>query len=290
MSEIRGLYVANVTPLRGHGAVDANAYVAHAEWLKQHGVDGFVLFGTTGEGPLIADREKLSVLERFFEHHLGPRTIVTLAQPALPEALTFVRAVNDLPAQALLVLPPYYFKPVADDGLRRYYHAIVDASRHPVIVYHIPKYAVAVPVEVVAALRVWGVKDSGDDPAYAEAIHAAHKGVLLGTEEGLWPRLAAGATGMISDLGNIVPDLVVAIDRLAHEKREVEGRELGELLEQIRAKVNEHGLAALKAIAHTRSKIAMGSVRPPLLSVPADYDPGAVLELAADYRPPSRAF
>jgi len=123
------------------------------------------------------------------------------------------------------VLPPYYFRPVPAHGLRVFYERVLAATRHPVVVYHIPKYAVPVPAELVTSLPVWGVKDSGGEAGYAEAVHAAGKGVLVGTEDDLPARLLT-AHGSISALANIVPEQVVALYRHVRDGRSAEAAAL----------------------------------------------------------------
>ena len=99
--------------------------------------------------------------------------------------MALLEHLNDLPVTAVLVLPPYYFKPVEVEGLRRYYERVLEVSRHPVLAYHIPKYAVPVPAELVTSLPLWGVKNSAGDPESSAAVRAAGQGVLLGSEDDL---------------------------------------------------------------------------------------------------------
>ncbi|HEX6710462.1 MAG TPA: dihydrodipicolinate synthase family protein, partial [Rubrobacter sp.] len=206
MQRIEGVYVANVTPFKEDGslAVDAGAYLDHVSWLAEMGVQGVVPFGTNGEGPSVTLGEKLRVLEMLFERGLRTQIIPAVMQNNLPETLEMLHALEDYPATAVLVLPPYYFKPVEPEGMVRFYEPVLGATSHPLIVYHIPKYAVPVPAEVVRELPVWGVKDSGAEEGYAEAVLAGDKGVLLGTEDDLWRRLGTGAPGVISALANFI--------------------------------------------------------------------------------------
>jgi dihydrodipicolinate synthase/N-acetylneuraminate lyase len=112
-------------------------------------------------------------------------------------------------------LPPYYFKPAAAEGLKRFFESVLEATHHPVILYHIPKYAV--PEEVVEGLPVWGVKDSGGEPGYAEAVPRSGKGVLIGTEDDLCQRLNLGAQGVISALANFIPEEILEMSRRVDE-------------------------------------------------------------------------
>jgi len=280
MREIEGVYVANVTPFREDSlAVDDGAYIEHVSWLAGMGVRGVVPFGTNGEGPSVTLGEKLRVLDALFGRGIETQIIPAVMQNNLPDTLEMLRALEDYPATAVLVLPPYYFKPVEPEGMVRFYEAVLGATGHTAIVYHIPKYAVPVPVEVVGELPVWGVKDSGGEKGYAEAILEGGKGVLLGTEDDLWQRLGTGAQGVISALANFIPEEVIGLYRKHGEGDEVGGREISERLQKARAMTKEYASpAVLKKLAEGRHGARMGTVRPPFVPLPADYDPGSRLE------------
>jgi dihydrodipicolinate synthase/N-acetylneuraminate lyase len=258
--------------------VDVDSYLAHVSWLDEMGVYGIVPFGTNGEGPSVALHEKLRVLEALFARDLSVQVIPTVMQGNLPETLEVVEALNGYPAAAVLVLPPYYFKPASAEGLERFYEPVLEATRHPIIVYHIPKYAVPIPEEVVTGLPVWGVKDSGGEPGYAEAVLEAGKGVLIGTEDDLWQRLNLGAQGVISALANFIPEKILEMQEKVKSGDEVGGKALSEDLQKARAMTKEYAAAAvLKRLAEARHGAPMGTARPPFLPLPADYDPEPVL-------------
>ena len=280
MQAIEGVYVANVTPFRDDASlsVDADSYLAHVSWLEEMGVRGVVPFGTNGEGPSVTLREKLRVLEALFERDLSIQIIPTVMQGNLPDTIEMVEALDGYPATAMLVLPPYYFKPATAEGLERFFEPVLEATGHPVIVYHVPKYAVPVPEEVVTGVPVWGVKDSGGEPGYAEALLEKGKGVLIGTEDDLWQRLNIGAQGAISALANFIPEKILEMHEKVKSGDEVEGRALSQDLQEARAMTKEYASAAvLKRLAEARHGAPMGTVRPPFVPLPANYDPGPVL-------------
>ncbi len=280
---IKGVYVANVTPFRENESIDLDAYLGHVAWLAEQGVQGIVPFGTNGEGPAVALNEKLQVLAELFALNLPIQIIPAVMQGNLPESLALVRALNDLPTTAVLVLPPYYFKPVSADGLRRFFEPIVKASHHPVMLYHIPKYAVPIPKELAIDLPVWGVKDSGGEAGYAESLLRADRKVLIGTEDDLWARLSIGAQGMISALANFIPEHIVEVYQRFQDGDESKGKARSDQLKSIRAMTKEYASpGVLKNLAQARHGIPMGTVRPPLVPLPADYDPRAILELAEE--------
>lgn len=284
MQAIEGVYVANVTPFReGNRSyeLDVNAYLEHVSWLAESGVTGIVPFGTNGEGTSVTIDEKRRVLEALFAREFPIGVIPTVMEGNLPDTLEMLSFLDPYPATAVLILPPYYSKPVSSEGLKLFYEPAIAATRHPAIVYHIPKYAVPVPAEVVTDLPVWGVKDSGGEPGYAEAVLSAGKGVLLGTEDDLWERLNLGAQGTISALANFIPERIVEMYQRAKAGDEEGGRPLSEQLKKVRAGTKEYTSAALlKKLAQARHGVSMGTVRPPLTPAPADYDPTPTLQLA----------
>jgi dihydrodipicolinate synthase/N-acetylneuraminate lyase len=280
MQKVEGVYVANVTPFNDDASlsVSVDSYLAHVSWLEEMGVRGIVPFGTNGEGPSVTLGEKLTVLEALFARDLSVQVIPAVMQGNLPDTLEMLAALDGYPVAAVLVLPPYYFKPAAAEGLERFYGPVLEATRHPVIVYHIPKYAVPVPEGVVAGLPVWGVKDSGGEPGYAETVLGAGKGVLIGTEDDLWQRLNLGAQGVISALANFIPEKILEMHEKVESGDEVGGRALAEDLQKARAMTKEYASAAvLKMLAEARHGAPMGTVRPPFVPLPADYDPEPVL-------------
>jgi len=130
----------------------------------------------------------------------------------------------------------------------------------------------------VEGLPVWGVKDSGGEPGYAEAVLGSGKGVLIGTEDDLWQRLNLGAQGVISALANFIPEEILEMNRMVTEGDEAGGRSLAKKLQQARAMTKEYASAAvLKRLAEARHGEPMGIVRPPFVPLPAGYDPEPVL-------------
>jgi dihydrodipicolinate synthase/N-acetylneuraminate lyase len=243
------------------------------------GVRGIVPLGTNGEGPSVTLDEKLRILEALFGRGFPIQIIPAVMQNNLPETLQMLRVLENFPATAVLVLPPYYFKPVEPEGMLRFYEMVLEATGHTAIIYHIPKYAVPVPDQVVKQLPVWGVKDSGGEEGYAKAVLEGGKGVLLGTEDDLWRRLGAGAQGIISALANFIPEEVLELYEKHEEGDEVGSRTLSERLQKARAMTKEYASpAVLKKLAQARHGARMGTVRPPFVPVPADYDPIPALQ------------
>lgn len=277
---LTGLYVANVTPFRADEdrTLDAGAYCEHVRWLAGTGIAGVVPFGTNGEGPSVATAEKPAVLDTLVSADLGISLIPTVAEGNVPDTVALLRHLNDLDVAAVLVMPPYYFKPLDTDGLRAFYERVLSVSRHLVLAYHIPKYAVPVPSELVTSLPLWGVKDSDGKPEYAEAVRAGGRGVLLGTEDDLPGRLPH-AEGAISALANIVPEQVVELFRRIRSGDDEGARRLSAHLQQVRAMTKEYASpGVLKRLAEARHGVPMGTVRPPLVPLPSTFDVSEALQ------------
>lgn len=277
-----GVYVANVTPFLDDDrySIDHRSYAAHVRWLADHGVTGIIPFGTNGEGPSIAAREKRPVFEALADATGDLQIVATVAEANLPDTLDQLAFLDDLPVQAVMVMPPYYFKPVETEGLKIFYERVLAATRHPVVIYHIPKYAIPIPADLVISLPVWGVKDSGGEAGYAETLHAAGKGVLVGTEDDLPGRLPT-AEGCISALANIVPEQVVALYGHVGAGRTEEAAKLSEHLLKVRAMTKEYASPGiLKRVAEQRHGHPMGTVRPPLVPISASFDVVSATALA----------
>ena len=207
---ISGVYAPSLTAFTSGGSADPGRSAEHARWLVQAGVDGLVPFGTSGEGPSLSLREKQAVLSALVAAVPGTPLVPAITESSLDTALQLVEAVNDVPATAVMLLPPFYFHPLGEDGLRRYVSEILAASAHPVLLYHIPEFAPPVPVPVVAGLPVWGVKDSGGDLSYTRAVLDAGKQVMVGAEHTIVEAVQAGAAGSIPGLANVLPEHLVA--------------------------------------------------------------------------------
>jgi len=279
---LEGVYVANVTPFLDDDrySIDHRSYGAHVRWLADHGVTGIVPFGTNGEGPSIAAREKRPLFEALAETAGDLQIIATVAEGNLPDTLDQLAFLDDLPVRAVMVMPPYYFKPVEAEGLKIFYEQVLEATRHPMVIYHIPKYAIPIPTDLVISLPVWGVKDSGGEAGYADTLHAAGKGVLVGTEDDLPGRLPT-ADGAISALANIVPEQVVALYSHVRAGRTEEAAKLSDHLLRVRAMTKEYASPGiLKRVAEERHGYPMGTVRPPLVPISSSFDVVSATALA----------
>ncbi len=194
-----------VTPFDADGALDVDGAVSLARHLASHGSDGLVLAGTTGEGPVLEDAEKLDLFRAVAEAVTVPVVAATGSNDtAHTERLT--RAASGCRVAGVLVVTPYYNRPSAA-GLEAHFRAAAAATELPVMLYDIPVRAgrrigtdllVRLSTEVP---NIVAVKDAtGDVAAAAEVVEAAHDGfeVYCGDDSMTLPFLAIGGVGIVS--------------------------------------------------------------------------------------------
>jgi 4-hydroxy-tetrahydrodipicolinate synthase len=272
---ISGAYVPMLTAFDQAGHLDTGAYAAFAQWLAGRGVDGLVPFGTTGEGASLSLRERLAALDKLAAAVPGTPVVPAVMESSLDTVLEFVAAVNDLPAAGIMILPPYYFRPLLADQLRRFLEPVVAASRHPVMLYHIPKFGSAVPVEAIPGLGVWGVKDSGGDQAYTKSVLEIGGNVMVGTERLVIEAIGLGASGAITGLSNLLPEHLAAACAAARDGDLERATAIlvpaltfqDQLNAECRVSPVEW-ISTAKTLATQRSGVPLGSVRPPVQVAP----------------------
>ncbi len=221
---VKGLWCAMLTPLDAAGAVDPALLVAHARSLLERGVDGVAPFGTTGEGQSFALAERAAGVDALLAAGIpGPRVVAATGCAALPETITLTRHGVQSGCAGCLVLPPFFWKGVADEGLYAWYSRVIEAVADPrlrIYLYHIPQVT-GTPLSVDLVVRlaesfpgiIAGVKDSAGDWSNTQALlaRAPQLGILVGHEPHLPQLLRAGGVGTICGVANLFPNLVRAL-------------------------------------------------------------------------------
>jgi 4-hydroxy-tetrahydrodipicolinate synthase len=268
---IQDLFVPSVTPFDDEGAIDVDALIAHCDWLLTSGASGLMLFGTTGEGSSLSVAEKITTAKAVVAAFPNVPVIASVMENALPDILDAVRAFNELPLAATLVLPPSYLRETQTDGLRALFELVVSVCEHPLIAYHIPGLAPAVAPSIVVDLPLWGAKDSGGDITYTDAVLAGGKPVMVGAEPLLLASMQHGASGGICGVGNVAPSLIAEVCRAARAGRIDDAQRALDVVVRLQRAVIDAGpdmewIAAFKAIAGSLHGTDLGGVRLPLKS------------------------
>jgi len=221
---VRGLWCAMLTPIGRDGGVDHARFAKHAQSLFARGVDGVAPFGTTGEGQSFSMAERADGLSALLQAGIPAERIVAgTGCAALPETIALTRESVQARCAGALVLPPFFFKGMSDDGLFAWYSRVIEAvadTRLRIYLYHIPQMSgVPLSVDLVARLAaafpgiIAGVKDSAGDWSNTAALLARvpDLAIMVGHEPHLPRLLKAGGAGTICGIANVYPAMVRAL-------------------------------------------------------------------------------
>ncbi|MGH8917035.1 MAG: 4-hydroxy-tetrahydrodipicolinate synthase [Actinomycetes bacterium] len=196
---------AMATPFDGDGRLDLDGAAVLARWLVDHGNDGLVLSGTTGESPVLTDEEKRDLWRAVTEAVTVP-VLAGTSTSDTEHSVALTRAAVDAGVTGILAVTPYYSRP-PQAGIEGHFRAIGEAAGGlPMLVYDIPvRTGRRIAPEVMWRLAtdgvIVGVKDATADPAGAAALVAGAPGgfeLYSGNDGDTLPLLAVGAIGVIS--------------------------------------------------------------------------------------------
>ena len=214
---IHGVFCASATPVLEDGTPDHAAFAVHARALIDEGCDGIALLGTTGEANSFSLSQRQALLDKVIASGIDPQRLLPgTSQTNVADTVTLMRHAVDAGVKATVVLPPFYYKGVSDEGLFRFYaEAIEGVGRDDlrVVLYHIPPIAqVGLSLELVGRLLeafpgiVVGIKDSSGklDSMQAFASSFANFSVLAGADPFMLPLLKSGGAGCITSSSNLI--------------------------------------------------------------------------------------
>ena len=266
-----------ITPFKDNLEPDSEKLVGHCRWLLDNDV-GLAVFGTNSEGNSLATEEKIELLEKLVEAGLpADRMMPGTGCCALTDTLALTRKAVELGCGGVLMLPPFYYKNVSDDGLYRSFAEIIERigdDRLRVYLYHIPPVAqVPVTLPVIERLlkdypgTVVGIKDSSGDWQNTKTMLDLFKGekfhVFPGSETFMLKGLRHGGAGCISATANVNPK---AIAQLASSWEQDSADEQQASLDQVRSVFQGYVMipAMKAAVAHYSKSGSWRNVRPPL--------------------------
>ena len=213
------LLTAMVTPMTHDGAVDIDAAVSLAEHLVNHGHDGLVLNGTTGEAPTTHAPEKAALVRAVVDAVGGRARIVAGAgSNDTVHAVRMAEQAAEAGAHGLLVVTPYYSRP-SQEGIYRHTVAVADATDLPVMLYDVPartvvRYAPATLDRLAEHDRIVAIKDANGDPqGVLRGVARTGLAWYSGDDGMLLPYLAMGAVGLVSMAAHLVGDELAGVIR-----------------------------------------------------------------------------
>jgi 4-hydroxy-tetrahydrodipicolinate synthase len=296
---LAGVFAPVVTPFEPDLRPDAARLVRHCRWLLGHDV-GLAIFGTNSEANSMSVAEKLALLDAV----VGAGLPVARMMPgtgccALTDTVELTRHAVRAGCAGTLMLPPFYYKAVTDDGLFASYSEVIQRvgdARLRIYLYHIPPVS-QVPLSLVLIERlldaypdtIAGIKDSSGDWTNTKALleRFAPRGfaVFAGSESFLLATLRGGGAGCITALANINPG---PIAKLCRSWRDADADARQAALDAVRGAVQKFPMiAALKAtIAHWSRDDDWATVRPPLVRLTAEQRAALIAALPATFAMP----
>jgi 4-hydroxy-tetrahydrodipicolinate synthase len=281
---LRGVIAAIATTIDKNGTPDQARALKLARFLLDNGCDGLNVLGTTGEATSFSREERMGLMSAYRDNGLPmQRLMVGTGAAAVSDAIALTRHAAGLGFAGALVLPPFYYKGVPDDGLVAYIDAIVSATADqpiPLYLYHFPAQS-GLPwhVGLIRRLldahpgRIVGLKDSSGDMAYAREAAKIEAGfdVFPSTEAALLEARSGTFAGCISATANCNADLCQrawASGDVAASEQAVTIRNL------FNGKPLVSGIKAL--LAHIHGDPALAAMKPPLAE-PSAADRTAII-------------
>ena len=215
---------AVVSPVTKTAELDTGKLVAHVKRLLNNGCEGVVLFGTTGEGPSFSMEQRRNTLETILVSGIpATKIIVGTGCCSVADTAGLSKHALDLGCAAVLVHPPFFFRPTEDEGVFSFFESVVtnigDSARD-ILFYHFPEMTGApISFTVIERLLVAfpnvfvGIKDSTGslENMVALAQRFPELKVYSGDDNLLWPLLEAGGYGAITATANLTPSLLTAV-------------------------------------------------------------------------------
>jgi 4-hydroxy-tetrahydrodipicolinate synthase len=295
VKRIEGVLAPVITPFRKDYAPDAQRFVRHCRWLLKSGCAGLAVFGTNSEANSMSVAEKRGLLEALVGGGVPASALMPgTGHCALSDSIEMTRAAVELGCAGVLMLPPFYYKGVSDEGLYRNFAEVIERvgdERLQLYLYHIPPVAqVPITLSLIEKLLakyagiVAGVKDSSGDWSNTKAMLDAFAkegfDVFAGSEVFLLDNMRHGGKGCITATGNINP---APIANVYKNWRSVEADKLQAGITATRKIVQKQPMIpALKAaLAHFGNDPQWKSCRPPLVELAAQQEETLITELKA---------
>ena len=290
---LHGVWAAALTPMAADGTIDFDRLAKHYRWLLANGCDGIAALGTTGEANSFTVRERRRLIEALLAAGLPmQRLMIGTGCCALGDSVELTKASLAAGAAATLMLPPFYYKGVSDDGLFACYAQVIEQVADPrlkIIVYDFPRMTgLELSVDLLVRLHtafpqtIVGVKDSsGNWPDMAETCRRIPGfATFAGTEQYLLATLQAGGAGCISATANLTAPLCA---KLLAAWRRPEAVALQEELTRQRLAIQKYPLIAAgkEILAHHSGHAGWRHARPPQTPLPPDRAEALLRELAA---------
>jgi 4-hydroxy-tetrahydrodipicolinate synthase len=279
-NRLRGVFSPVITPCADDPRRAAAMLVRHCRWLLGQDV-GLAVFGTNSEANSLSVAERMQLLDALVEAGIpGQRMMPGTGCCALADSVALTRHAVAHGAGGVLMLPPFFYKGVSDDGLFASYAEVIERvgdARLRIYLYHIPQVS-QVPISLALIERllqaypgiIAGIKDSSGDWANTSAMLERFQpqgfDVFAGSETFLLATMRGGGAGCITATGNVNPGPIAQLYR-SWQQTDADDRQAA--LDAVRATFAQFPMIpALKAaVAHFSGDSGYAAVRPPLVAL-----------------------
>tara|TARA_A100001011_G_scaffold379986_1_gene446710 strand:+ start:139 stop:1011 length:873 start_codon:yes stop_codon:yes gene_type:complete len=206
---MRGVIAAVPTPIDNNGEPIIKSFLSHCSWVLKNGCDGINILGSTGEASSFNSDQRKKIMENTLTKIDKNRLMVGTGTPSLSESIKLTQIASDLGYKVALVLPPFYYKPLADEGLFHWYKALhekLGGRKIKIYFYNFPQMTgIVIPIKVINELnRQWpnrfaGIKDSSGDLNYCRTLSKnTHFKVFPSSEVSISEAYSSNFAGCIS--------------------------------------------------------------------------------------------
>ena len=273
-----GVIAPNLTPFNDDLSVARDLYLSNAKRLFADGCSALAPFGTTGEALSVSVSERLSLIAHLIDGGINPAKLVPgTGLTNLPETADLTRECLDMGCAAAMILPPFYFKGVSDEGLYAYYGKLIEMVGRDdlaIYLYHIPQVSgVPLSIDFVVRLKhnfpdqIVGIKDSSGVWENTRALFDIDGLIVYpGSELPLIDALDLGGIGCISATANINTNAIANIVSLHKAGHRTEAQAAFEAVKKVRLAVQDYAPipAQKRLLAFATGDARWANVRPPL--------------------------
>jgi len=274
--QFRGSYTVTITPFTADGKkIDIPAWKRFVDWQIKVGVPGIIILGTTGEYLTLSDEERRLFVDTTVKHVRGRMHVLVGTMNAYtPNAVRYSREAEELGADGLMIIPPYYYTPT-DDEIFNYYKAICEKVSIPIMLYNNPFTSnVDMSAKLVARLtkafeQVRYIKEASMDVARVRDVIEETKGVMnVFAGERIVESYLLGAIGYVNPYGNYIPRASYRICDFIVEGRVEEAKKIERLIHKMQVIINEghptYGHQCYSKALAAAAGYPVGDVRAPL--------------------------
>lgn len=221
---IQGVNCAAATPVTKDGTPDTALFTTHCKKLLAEGCHGIAMLGTTGEANSFAMRDRMALLDVAIESGIAADVLLPgTSSPSVNDTIEMTRHAVHAGVKGVVLLPPYYYKGVSDEGLYRFYSRVIEAvgsDAMRMVFYHIPQVTqIPLSLDLIERLItvypgiVCAIKDSSGDLDNMQAMceRFPSLAVLAGADPLLLPLLKLGGAGCITATSNLRSDALRVI-------------------------------------------------------------------------------